>query len=83
MRILRSYPDSSAFFRILPPLFHHDFPHPRQITAGYVPELELRSVMAEQVMQIKNYAVPGPKFAPKMAGNWKLNLPAVMAIYQL
>ncbi|CAL1172005.1 unnamed protein product [Cladocopium goreaui] len=24
---------------------------------GYVPELELRSVMAEQVMQIKNYAV--------------------------
>ena len=26
--------------------------------------------MAEQVMQIKNYAVPGPKFAPKMAGNW-------------
>jgi hypothetical protein len=35
-----------------------------------VPELELRSVMAEQVMQIKNYAVPGPKFAPKMAGNW-------------
>lgn len=31
--------------------------------AGYIPELECRSVTAEQVLQIKNYAVPSLGFA--------------------
>ena len=36
--------------------------------AGYIPELECRSVTAEQVLQIKNYAVPQPWIRQKRIG---------------